>query len=80
MPNGIQQYVKLEERLVLLAWMNDLLGYGSNRDLLAEMKDAEGFDAAGHSAVYYRLLSHGDKVRIPPAGLASYGGNIRAHL
>jgi hypothetical protein len=33
------------------------LGYGSNRDLLAEMKDAEGFDAAGHSAVYYRLLS-----------------------
>ena len=34
--NGIQQYVKLEERLVLLAWLNDLFGYQHNRDLLAE--------------------------------------------
>ena len=29
--NGIQQYVKLEERLVLLAWLNDRFGYKSNR-------------------------------------------------
>jgi len=80
MQNGLQQYVKLEERLVLLAWLNDLFGYQRNRDLLAEMKDAEGFDAAGHSAVYYRLLSRGDKVQIPPEELARYDDNIRAHL
>ncbi len=36
--NGKQEYVKLEQRLVLLAWLNDLLGYKSNRDLLADTK------------------------------------------
>ena len=40
MPNGIQQYVKLEERLLLLAWLNGLFGYQRNRDLLADMKKA----------------------------------------
>ena len=44
--NGIRKYVKLEQRLLLLAWLNDLLGYRSNRDLLADTKGAaEGFDA-----------------------------------
>ena len=38
--NGLQQYIKLEERLVLLAWLNDLFGYKSNRDLLTDMKEA----------------------------------------
>ncbi len=32
--NGIQQYVKLENRLVLLAWLNSLFGYERNRELL----------------------------------------------
>jgi hypothetical protein len=45
---GIMQYVKLEERLILLAWLDHLFGYRSNRDLLADMKEAaEGFDASG---------------------------------
>lgn len=40
-----QQYKKLEHRLVLLAWLNNLLGYEHNRDLLVDMKQAaEGFD------------------------------------
>ena len=44
--NGSAQYVKLEQRLVLLAWLNSLFGYKSNRELLADMKEAaEGFDA-----------------------------------
>jgi len=34
------QYVKLEQRLVLLAWLNDLFGSQRNRDLLADMKEA----------------------------------------
>ena len=56
--NGKAEYVKLEQRLVLLAWLNGLFGYESNRDLLADMKEAaEGFDALGRSYVYRRCCS-----------------------
>lgn len=80
-PNGIQQYVKLEERLVLLAWLNDLFGFGHNRDLLKDMKEAaEGFDASGRSFVYYQLIARGDKVKIPVTELTRYDDNIREHL
>jgi len=51
--NGIKEYVRLEERLVLLAWLNDFFGYGHNCDLLAALKDTpEGFDATGRSFLY----------------------------
>ena len=74
-------FQKLEQRLVLLAWLNEHFGYDSNRELLADMKEAaEGFDALGHSYVYHRLESRGDKVKIPPADLARYDDNIREHL
>jgi hypothetical protein len=75
------QYVKLEERLVLLAWLNDRFGYRSNRELLDDMKQAdEGFDAAGRSFVYHRLIARGAKLKISPADLARYDENIRDHL
>ena len=75
------EYVRLEERLVLLAWLNDHFGYEHNRDLLADLKEtAEGFDATGRSFLYYRLLGRGDKVKIPAADLARYDDNIRSHL
>ncbi|MGB7296429.1 MAG: DEAD/DEAH box helicase family protein [Candidatus Aminicenantales bacterium] len=81
MPNGIQQYIKLEERLVLLAWLNSLFGYQRNRDLLADMKEtAEGFDSSGRSFVYHRLIARGDKVKIPSGELARYDDNVRTHL
>ena len=32
--NGLQQYIKLEGRLALLAWLNHLLGYERNREQL----------------------------------------------
>lgn len=38
--NGGVQYLKLEGRLVLLAWQNDLLGYRSNCELLADTRAA----------------------------------------
>ena len=77
----IHQYVKLEQRLVLLAWLNDHFGYERNRDLLMEMKEAgEGFDASGRSYVYHRLESRGDKVKIPLADLARYDDNVCEHL
>lgn len=79
--NGIQQYVKLENRLVLLAWLNSLFGYERNRDLLGDVKEAgEGFDAAGRSYVCLRLEGRGDKVKIPPAALARYDDNIAQHV
>jgi len=79
--SGPSQYVKLEQRLVLLAWLNGHFGYEHNRDLLADVKEAaEGFDASGRSYVYHRLEARGDKVRIPLADLARYDDNVREHL
>ncbi len=79
--NGKPEYVKLEQRLVLLTWLNDLFGYESNRDLLADLREAgEGFDASGRSYVYHRLIARGDKVKIAAANLARYDDNIREHL
>lgn len=78
---GHMQYMKLEQRLVLLAWLNGHFGYENNRDLLADMKQAaEGFDASGRSHVCCRLETRGDKAKIPPADLARYDDNIREHL
>ena len=46
------QYVKLEQRLALLAWLNYQFGYNSNRELLWHVKQAdEGYDAEGRSFV-----------------------------
>ncbi len=83
MSNGSnqQQYQKLEHRLILLAWLNHLLGYQSNRELLEDMKQAdEGFDASSHSYIYHRLISRGSKVQISKADLARYDYNIYTHL
>ncbi|MGB9617455.1 MAG: restriction endonuclease subunit R, partial [Desulfomonilaceae bacterium] len=81
MANGIQQYVKLENRLVLLAWLNSLLGYDSNRKLLEDTKTvAEGFGADGRSFLYHHLIARGSQVRILPENLARYDENIRQHL
>ena len=79
--SGTAQHVKLEQRLVLLSWLNGLFGYRSNRDLLRDLKEAaEGFDATGRSHVWYRLAARGDQVKVPPADLARYDENVREHL
>jgi len=36
--SGLRQHTKLESRLVLLAWLNSLLGYESNKKLLEDTK------------------------------------------
>ena len=78
---GVQQYIKLEERLALLAWLNDLFGYKRNLELLADIKEtAEGFDSSGRSFVYHHLIARGDKVKIAPMDLARYDDRIRTHL
>ena len=78
---GAAQHAGLEQRLVLLAWLNDLFGYGSNRDLLGDLQGAEdGFDESGRSHVWHLLAARGGRVRVPAADLARYDGNIRRHL
>ncbi|MCP9465638.1 MAG: hypothetical protein NNA25_12700 [Nitrospira sp.] len=67
MPDGLQQYVNLENRLVLLAWLNSLLGYRSNGELLENCKTVgEGFGADGHSFLYHHLIARSSQVKIPP--------------
>ena len=81
MASGIQQYTKLESRLVLISWLNEQLGYKSNRDLLEDTRDVgEGFHADGHSYLYHHLIARGGQVLIPETDLARYDRNIRAHL
>ena len=75
------QYIKLEQRLILLAWLNRLFGYKNNRELLQDIKGAdEGFGSDGHTHVYHRLASRGSQALIPPDDLARYDDNTRAHL
>lgn len=75
------EYVRLERRLTLLAWLNSRLGYASNEALLRDVAQAaEGFDAAGRSYVYHRLVGRGAQLRLPLADLTRYDDNIRGHL
>ena len=81
-PKDAMSAAKLEQRLVLLAWLNERLGYTENRDLLADMKQTdEGFDAEGHSHIYARLTSRPSGLKdISLDDLARYDANIRDHL
>ncbi len=73
--------INLEGRLVLHAWVNDLFGYGSTRELLSDLEKAdEGFDGKGRSGVFYRLRSRSDKLKLPLADLERYDENVRRHL
>ena len=79
--SGVERYGQLEQRLVLLAWLNQQFGYRNNRDLLEQSKGAaEGFDAAGRSYINHWLKGRRYKVKIPLADLARYDDNIREHL
>jgi len=79
--SGIRHYTKLEHRLVLLAWLNSLFGYDSNKALLEDCKNvAEGYASDGYSHLYHHLLARGSKVRIPEQDLARYDENVRLHL
>ena len=75
------QYIKLEQRLILLAWLNNQFGYKNNQELLKDIRESgEGFDAEGRTHVYRRLMSRGGRVHIPPDDLERYDDNLRVHL
>jgi hypothetical protein len=76
-----ERYTRLEHRLVLLEWATRLLGYDSNREVLADLRQVdEGFDGQGRSFVTLHLLARGSKLRLSEDELARYDGNIRRHL
>jgi hypothetical protein len=81
MSNDTQPYTQLEHRLVLLAWLNGLLGYESSKDMLADTKNAaEGYDANGRSFIYHHLRGRGGQVALSDEDLECYDANIRKHL
>jgi hypothetical protein len=75
------EYYRLENRLVLLGWLNSLFGYEHNRDLFKDIEGAgEGWDSSGRSHVINRLLSRGDECLVNETDLCRYDANIRKHL
>ena len=79
-PNTAHSYSRLEQRLTLLSWLNDLLGYSDTKQLLDDIRPSkEGFDGDGRSHVYPRLSSR-DDLKIPTTDLVHYDDNIREHL
>ena len=56
--SGASGRVRLEDRLVLLGWLHNQLGYDSTAELLSDTKSIQtGFGADGRSHVYNRLIS-----------------------
>ena len=78
----VPKWVRLENRLVLLAWLNRQLGYDSNRELLEDTKRVEeGFDPdSGRSRLLLLLRSRGHRVRVPWNDLVRYDRNLERHL
>src|SRR5438128_522066 len=74
-------YTRLEQRLVLLAWLHGLFGYKDTTELLQATAEAqEGFDADGRSYLYHALLSRGPRMQISVPALVRYDDNVRTHL
>lgn len=74
-------YVKLEQRLTLVAWGGYMFGYSSNKEMLEDLRQSdEGYDSGGRSYLVQRILSRGAKCRIPQGDLERYDRNIRNHL
>jgi hypothetical protein len=80
-PSGLRQYVRLENRPALPAWINSLLGYKTTKDLLVDTKGAaDRFDASGRSFLYNHLIGRGSQVGITVDDLERCDENTRAHL
>src|ERR1035441_8797588 len=74
-------YVKLEQRLVLAAWTCHQLGYASNKAMLENLREVEeGFASNGRSHLVSTILARGSKCLVPKEDLARYDTNVRNHL
>lgn len=74
-------YIKLEQRLVLVDWACQKLGYESNKAMLQSLRDVdEGFDGKGSSYLVQVIAARGSKCKVSREDLDRYDANIRAHL
>jgi hypothetical protein len=79
MPND-QPPLKLEDRLILFAYFNDLFGAAKFTDLQAVLKDtAEGYDEQGRSH-FYNTLKGRANLRVPADLLATCDESIKNDL
>ena len=75
-------YARLAQKLVLLNWLHQRLGYDSTEQLLADIKQAdEGFSLEGRSHIYARLSSRTERMQeVTNDDLQRYDDCIRRHL
>ena len=81
-PPAARGYARLAQKLVLLDWLHQRLGYDTTEQLLADVKQAdEGFDPEGRSHIHARLSSRAERMQdITKDDLQRYDDHIRAHL
>lgn len=75
-------YARLEGKLALLGWLHRLLGYGSARDLLGDIKPInEGLREDGRSQISVHLEARSDQMQgLTVPDLQRYDENIGKHL
>lgn len=74
-------YVKLEQRLVLAAWVCQQFGYVSNKAMLESLREVEeGFATNGRSHLVSTILARGSKCHVSEEDLDRYDANVRSHL
>jgi hypothetical protein len=74
-------YIKLEQRLVLVDWACHKLGYESNKAMLQNLREVdEGFDGKGGSFLVQAIAARGSKCKVAREDLDRYDANIRAHV
>ncbi len=77
----VSDYIKLEQRLVLAAWMCEQFGYATNRGMLENLREVEeGYDSAGHSFLAQAILARGSRCIVSKEDLERYDSNVRTHL
>jgi hypothetical protein len=75
------EYIKLEQRLVLVDWVCHKLGYESNKAMLQNLRDVdEGYDGKGGSFLVQAIAARGSKCKVAREDMERYDANIRAHL
>ena len=81
-PSSQRGYARLEQRLALLAWLHNQLGYKDTPGLLTDLKRTnEDFDDERRSHIYAHLASQSRQLQgVTTDDLQRYDGNIREHL
>lgn len=77
MSNGTP--LKLEDRLILFAYFNDLFGRHKCAGLQAALNSAEGYDEHGHSH-FYNVLKSRAYLKVPIDLLAKCDENLKADV